>query len=294
MYNISAKNFVFAMSKENPPMLTVPSGSTLIFETNDALDGQIRSAGQSIESLDWERVNPATGPVAIEGAMPGDAIKVMIKRIDISGNGVMAAIPGFGVFGDETTSASLEVMSIYESHIAFGHGINLPYRPMLGVIGVAPADDPIPCGTPGSHGGNMDCKKIAPGSHLYLPVFCPGALLAMGDAHACMGDGEIMGTGVEAPATVEVEVELLCNFTIADPLLEADGFLYSIVSDDTLESATKRAVANIRDMVAKKMNLDNNTAGMLLSAIGELEICQVVDPLVTVRFGIAKEYALSF
>ncbi|MCL2249150.1 MAG: acetamidase/formamidase family protein [Oscillospiraceae bacterium] len=291
-YNISAENFVFAMSKENPPVLTIPSGSSLIFETNDALDGQIRSAGQSIESLDWERVNPATGPVAIEGAMPGDSIKVTIKRIDITGTGIMAAIPGFGVFGDETTSASLEIMPIYDDYIDFGHGIKLPYRPMLGVIGVAPAGDPIPCGTPGSHGGNMDCKKIAPRSELYLPVFCPGALLAMGDAHACMGDGEIMGTGVEAPATIEVEVELLKKFTITDPLLEADGLIYSLVSADTLENATKRAVANIRDMVAKKMNLDNNTAGMLLSAIGELEICQVVDPLVTVRFGIAKEYVL--
>ena len=293
MYNISSENFVFAMSRENPPVLTVPSGSKLVFETKDALDGQIRSAGQSIESLDWERVNPATGPVTIEGAEPGDAIKVAIKRIEVKGNGIMAAIPGFGVLGDEIKEASLEVMSIHDDHVDFGHGIKLPYRPMLGVIGVAPADESIPCGTPGSHGGNMDCKKIAPGNYLYLPVFCSGALLAMGDVHACMGDGEIMGTGVEVSATVEVEVELLKNFAITDPLLEADGFVYSVVSADTPENATKRAVTNMRDMVAEKMNLDNNTAGMLLSAIGELEICQVVDPLVTVRFGTPKEYVLN-
>jgi len=163
---------------------------------------------------------------------------------------------------------------------------------MIGVIGVAPEGDAVLCGTPGSHGGNMDCKKIAPGSSLYFPVFHPGALLAMGDVHACMGDGEIMGTGVEVPAKVEVSVELIKGFTISDPLLESSGMIYSVASADTLENAANKAVRNIRDMAASKLGLDADVAGMLLSAIGELEVCQVVDPLLTVRFGMPKEYVL--
>ena len=290
MFTVEGTRFVHTMSKENPAMLTVPSGSRLVFETNDALDGQIEDQSQGIASLDWERVNPATGPVAIENAMPGDAIKVVIEKIQATGNGVMAAIPGFGIFGDEVTVPSVRVMPLGGGTIPFNDEISLPVRMMIGVIGTAPAGDPVPCGTPGSHGGNMDCKKIAPGNTLYLPVFHPGGLLALGDVHACMGDGEVMGTGVECPANVTVAVELIKGLTIPDPMLEVGEMIYSIVSADTLENASKKAAGNIRAMVEKKMRLGLNDAGMLLSAIGELEICQVVDPLMTVRFGMPKKY----
>ena len=138
----------------------------------------------------------------------------------------------------------------------------------------------------------MDCKEISPGNILYLPVFHPGGLLSMGDVHACMGDGEIMGTGVEVPANVWVTVEIIKGLDIPDPLLETSDMIYSVASDDTLENATKKAVSNIREMVASKLKMDLDTTGMLLSAIGELKICQVVDPLLTVRFGMPKEYVL--
>jgi len=280
------------MSKDNPSVLTAPSGSRLLFETNDALDGQVTNSDQSISALNWERVNPATGPVAIEGAMPGDALKITIESIEPAATGIMAAIPGFGVFGESTAQSSLRVMPIHNDHIEFGDGIKLPFRPMIGVVGVAPTGDPVRNGVPGSHGGNMDCKKISPGSILYLPVFHPGGLLAMGDVHACMGDGEIMGTGVEVPAKVVVIVDLVKSMNIPDPLLETVDMIYGIASDETLEKASKIAVRNIRDMVAAKLKLDDATTGMLLSAIGELEICQIVDPLMTVRFGVPKAYVL--
>jgi len=292
VFTVGAANFIFSMSKDHPAVLSVPSGSKLVFETNDALDGQIKDPSQGIASLDWERVNPATGPVAIEGAMPGDAIKVTIEKIQPTGNGVMAAIPGFGLFGGEVTAPSIRVMPLDGDAIPFSDEISLPMRMMIGVIGTAPAGDPIPCGTPGSHGGNMDCKKIAPGSTLYLPVFHPGGLLALGDVHACMGDGEIMGTGVECPANVTVTLTLKKGFTIPDPMLEAGEMIYSVASADTLENASRKAVGNIRAMVEKKMKLSSNDAGMLLSAVGQLEICQVVDPLMTVRFGMPKQYVI--
>ena len=290
VYKVSSEQFVFSMSKDNPAVLSVPSGSKIVFETSDALDGQVRSESQSIDTLDWGRVNPATGPVAIENAKPGDALKVTVENIEVSGDGVMAAIPGLGILEADITEASLVVLPIKDGYIPFSSGISLPFRPMIGVIGVAPSGDSVPCGTPGSHGGNMDCKLIAPGSILYLPVFHLGGLLAMGDVHACMGDGEIMGTGVECAATVTVTVELIKNLNITDPMLEVSDMIYSVTSADTLENASKIATCNIRDMVASKMNIDKNTAGMLLSAIGQLEICQVVDPLLTVRFGVPKKY----
>ena len=292
MLSVPRENYIYAMSKDNPAVLTVPSGAGLCFETNDALHGQVMSDGQSISALDWERVNPATGPVAVEGAEPGDAIKVNIEQIEISGMGIMAALPGLGIFSGSITEGKLKIMPVLGDQIEFGYGINLPIRPMIGVIGTAPAGEAIPCGTPGSHGGNMDCKKIAPGSVLYLPVFHPGGLLAMGDLHAAMGDGEVMGTGVEVSGKVWVTVNLIKGLYIPDPLLETRDMIYSIASADTLENASLKAAGNIREMVVSKLGLDPETAGMLMSAAGQLEICQVVDPLMTVRFGMPKEYVM--
>jgi len=285
---ISSDNYINAMSADNPAVVTVPPGSRLVFETHDALHGQIQNEEQGIDSINWERVNPATGPVAIEGAEPGDTLKISIEKIVCDSIGVMAAIGGFGALADDIVKPGIKVLKILDDRIPFMEGVDLPLKPMIGVIGTAPAVGAVSCGVPDHHGGNLDCKLVAPGNILYLPVFHPGALLAMGDVHACMGDGEIMGTGVETAAKVHVTVELIKGQTISDPMLETPDTIYSLVSDETLELASIRAIKNIRNMIAEKFNVDNNTAGMLISAVGNLEICQIVDPKLTVRFGVPK------
>lgn len=287
-YVIPSEQAIYAMDKNNSPVLTVPSGSKLVFQTCDCFHGQVKNASQSIDSLDWDHINPATGPVFVEGAEPGDTLKITIEQIAFTGNGVMAAIPGAGVFGSEVTQSSIKMLKVSDNQIDFGNGIVLPVRPMIGVIGTAPENEGIPCGTPGSHGGNMDCTKIAPGNTLYLPVFHPGGLLAMGDVHACMGDGEIMGTGVEIPAEITLIAELVKNHSITDPMLDTPDYWYTIASGQTLESASQLAIRNMRDWIAGKLALGRDVAGMLLSAAGNLEICQIVDPKVTVRFGFPK------
>jgi len=285
---ISSDNYMHAMSADNPAVMTVPSGSKIVFETHDALHGQVQNEENGLDNMDWERVNPATGPVAIEGAEPGDSLKITIEKIECDDTGVMAAIDGFGALADDIDKPSVKILKILDDRIPFMEGVDLPLKPMIGVIGTAPAVGTVSCQVPDHHGGNLDCKLVAPGNILYLPVFHPGALLAMGDVHACMGDGEIMGTGVEAAAKVHVTVELIKGQTISDPILETPDTIYSLVSDETLELASIRAIKNIRDMIAEIQNIDKNTAGMLISAIGDLEICQIVDPKLTVRFGVPK------
>lgn len=286
---IMADQYIGAMSKDNPPVLRAPSGSSLIFETNDCFHGQVESESQGIQAVDWERINPATGPVYIEGAERGDALLVRINQIEFTGPGVLAAIPDTGVFGGEVSKSRVKLMTVADGAVDFGHGIRLAVSPMVGVIGVAPEHGPIANGVPGSHGGNMDCTLIAPGNALYLPVFHPGGLLAMGDAHALMGDGEVMGCGVEIPARVHVTVELVKGCAVSAPIILTDERVYAIVSDDSLEAASAGAVRVIRDLVARQHSIDKDEAGMLLSIAGSLEICQIVDPKVTARFGISKE-----
>lgn len=279
---------IFAMSSENEPVMQVTSGTTMTFVTKDCFNNQLLGEDAVIDALDWDAINPATGPVYIEGAEPGDILKVKIEEIKVAEYGTMAAIPENGVLGDLVTKSVVKRIAVKDGVAAFSPEIQIPCKPMIGVIGVAPEEGEIPCGEPGSHGGNMDNTRIAAGATLYLPVFHEGALLAMGDVHACMGDGEIMVTGVEIPAEVTVTVEVLKNATIENPMLEDEEFYYTIASDEDVEKAVFTAVHAMTEVVMKRLGMSLEEAGMLLSAMGNLEFCQVVDPKRTVRMALKK------
>src|SRR5699024_320307 len=108
-----------------------------------------------MDSLDWDHINPATGPVYVEGAKAGDVLKVEILEIELEEEGTMCCLPGDGVLGPDVQQSSVKKVPVRDGICLFD-GIQIPANPMIGVIGVAPAGDPVPCGTPGSHGGNMD------------------------------------------------------------------------------------------------------------------------------------------
>ena len=285
---IKNNNLIYGMSSKNQPVLEVESGSTIVFETCDCFENQICSQDQPIEKLDWDRINPATGPLYIKGAELGDTLKIEILKIDMNDYGVMAAIPGSGVFGDSISKSKIKILPIENGRAIFNDSIYIPCKPMIGVIGVAPKEEPIPNGEPGSHGGNMDNNKIAEGSTLYLPVFHTGALLSIGDLHAAMGDGEIMVTGIEIAGRVTVKVDLLKEHEIRNPILEYNDKVYTIASHEDLYQAVKISAEDMLYRVMRKLKIDVNEAGMLLSAIGNTEICQVVDPKMTARFSMPK------
>ena len=279
---------IYQMDAANQPVLHVPDNTAIVFHTQDCFGGQITSESEKIEALDWERINPAAGPIFIEGAMPGDTLKIHIENIVVGDQGIMAAIPENGVLGNSVEEAKIRIMKVERGSVRFNDTISIPCNPMIGVIGVAPKEGAIPCGTPGSHGGNMDNTKIKKGSILYLPVFHEGALLSIGDVHARMGDGEIMVTGVEIPARVAVYVEILKECPIEDPMLEDTAHVYTIASHENLEKAIEIATKAMNGIVQKKLGLSMEEAGMLMSAVGNVQICQVVDPKRTVRFAMPK------
>jgi len=289
MLKIEKQQKVYQMCKKNPPVAKVESGTEILFEMSDAFNDQITSSDQEISKLDWSNVNPATGPVYIKGAEVGDVLKVHIKEINIESRGVTAAIPNAGLLGDMVTTAEVKVLDIKDGYVQFNDQIKVPINPMIGVIGVAPAGKAIPCGTPDAHGGNMDNKKIEAGTTLYFPVFTEGALLAMGDLHAAMGDGEIMVTGLEIAGSVKVKVEVLKGKSIDHPILETPTHFYTIASHKDLLEAVKISTLEMQKLVMEQLGLSFNEAGMLLSMTGDAEIAQVVDPLLTARFGMSKD-----
>jgi amidase len=279
---------VFAFGGDTEPALTVPAGTRLRLETADCFDDQVQAQDDVLDAIDWDRVNPATGPVFVEGVHAGDVLSVLIESIDVGPQGVMAVAPGFGVLGDEFPVQVHRIVAIADGTARIADGIAVPLRPMIGVIGVAPAGPPVSTASPGPHGGNMDTRLIGAGAVLYLPVAHEGALFAAGDLHAAMGDGEICGTGVEVSGAITLRLDVRSDLRIEEPVLETPDHVVTIASAETLDAAAEAATRYMVALLTERLGVSLEVATMLMSAGGDLQVSQIVDPLRTARFALPK------
>ncbi|MBI2941739.1 MAG: acetamidase/formamidase family protein [Chloroflexi bacterium] len=208
----------YVIGPDVAPALVVDPGATVALETEDALSGRIRTArdqqSERLARFHAERdagvigPNPVTGPIFVRGAEPGDTLVVRIDHIDLDDQGVTRFRKALSPLGDLFAADRIKIVRVADGLVHWSERLRFPARPMVGVIGTAPALEALSSGRPGSHGGNMDCPEIAPGATVYLPVAVPGGLLFVGDCHAAMGDAEIGNTAIEARATVTLTVGL--------------------------------------------------------------------------------------
>ena len=281
---------VFSFCKTNEAVVSIDAPATIDVATKDCFSNQLREPEDAIDALDWDATNPATGPVFVNGAEPGDTLKVTINKIDVDEKGTVCALENEGTLGHIVFGNHVKIVHIENGEAVFTPEIRIPIKPMIGVIGVAPAGEAVGCGTPGHHGGNMDNTMVAEGAVLYFPVAVEGALLALGDVHAVMGDGEIGVTGLEIPAEVNLTVEVIKGKAPEYPVLENEDSFSIIVSKETVDEATVRATELMHDFLAERMDISSPDIIMLMSLVGDVEICQIVDPLKTVRFVFPKKY----
>lgn len=283
MHRVEKRYKIFAFSPNNKPVLTVSSGEQVVFETTDCYNDQLKDATCQRSDLNDDFDNPATGPLYIKDALPGDTLKVEIVSIDLATYGIMAIGQGSGPAGDRIQDEETRIMKIEGNAIHFSDTLVLEASPMIGVIGTAPKEGVISTIVPDAHGGNMDCRTIRAGATVYLPVNVPGALLSMGDLHALMGDGEAGGCGVEAggQVTVRVSVEKNCPFPL--PAVIFDDKLMCITSEKTLDQAAYTCTNDMHRFLVESVGIEKKEANMLISAVGQLIVCQIVDPLLTVR-----------
>lgn len=288
MIRVTKTHHVFSMSADAVPAARAQVGDTVVLETADCFSDQVRSGADTPGAVDWSRINPATGPVYVEGAQPGDVLAVSVERIDVASRGVMAVSEGFGVLRERFEGTSFRIVEIEDGHAVVA-GARVPAVPMIGVLGVAPAGAPVPCGSPGPHGGNMDTRLIGEAAIVYLPVAVPGALLAAGDLHAAMGDGEICGTGVEVSGVISLRVDLRGDLEVVNPVVETADVVATIASAVSLDEAADLATRDMADLLCTRLGLSAGDATMLMSAAGQLQVSQVVDPLKTARFALPKD-----
>jgi len=292
-HTIHADHHHFGWDRSIPPVLTIAPGETVAFECPDASGGQLsaKSTVADVPKLDFGKVNPVTGPVFIDGAEPGDALKVTIHEFKPSGFGWTANIPGFGLLADQFEAPALHLWTYDASGrtpAAFSPKGNVPLKPFAGTIGLAPAEPGLHSVVPPRRvGGNLDIRDLSAGTTLYLPIEVAGALFSVGDTHAAQGDGEICGTAIESPMSVVLSFDLekranlkTPRFTTAGPVtshIDAHGYDATTGIGPDLMQATRDAVTGMIDLISRRHGLAPVDAYMLCSVCGDLRISEVVD-----------------
>lgn len=283
----------FGWNKSNPPVVRVAPGESIEFHPVDSSGGQLTPASTvaDIARLDFGKVNPVAGPVFVEGAEPGDAIKVTLLNFAPSGWGWTANIPGFGLLADQFKEPALHIWKYDAATLApamYGPGGRVPLKPFCGTIGLAPAEPGLHSIVPPRRmGGNMDIRDMAAGTELYLPVEVAGGLFSVGDTHATQGDGEVCGTAIESPCSLAARFELIKGAKLAFPRFTTPGPVnrhmdvggYEVttgIGPDLMEGA-RAAVSGMIDLLSKRYNMNAVDAYMLCSVCGDLRISEIVD-----------------
>lgn len=306
-YRPGPDDFKYTFGQSRPVMKVRP-GTVIETYTEDCYDGRVKKPDDLPTAvIPPGHDNPQTGPFYIEGAEPGDTLAVHLISLEpVRDHAISSYFPGFGILAPTKYTAMLnpslpETVWWYQVDKNKGtvrfrarHGnfsCELPIKPFLGCLGVAPADNEVRTTVvPEAFGGNLDSPEVRPGHTIYLPVNVKGALLFLGDGHLVQGEGEIIGTAVEAAMKVVLYVDLVKNKKIDWPRIESDEYLMSLGSYRPLEDAFRIAHRDLVDWLVSDYHLETMDAYQLLSQVGEARIAQVVDPNYTIVARIPKKY----
>lgn len=294
IHRLTASDVVYAIDRAVPPRLTVEAPAEIVIDTLDARAGRLKRP-EDVETTApdyrdrFPKANPATGPIAIAGAEPGDVLTAEILAIDLAESGYTLVKPGFGVLPGMVERPVARICPVVDGAIQFG-SLRVPLRPMIGVIATAPDGDPVGTAYVGRHGGNLDCNLIAVGAKVHLPVRVPGALFFLGDIHAVMGDGEISGSGFEIAASVRLRLSLTKGGAVEWPWLETADRIVTLGAAKMLDDAADIAIGAMLKMLVARHGISETDAYMLLSIRGDLAINQACrSPVETsIRFEFPK------
>lgn len=288
----------FGWNRDHAPNLTVGPGETVTFEIVDTGGGEITPSTklQDMDKLRHDRFTPLTGPVAVDGAMPGDALKITFLGFKASGWGWSHISSEYGILADQFPDPLLKIWHYDAScrEPADYEGLaSIPLRPFPGIIGLAQDR----AGTASSlppyvTGGNLDVRDLTEGSELYLPVEVPGGLLSLGDTHVAQGHGELAGTAIESPVDIAVKVELVKAAGLAGPMFMTparrptpspdDGFYATCGVSADLTQAARSATSQMLDLLGKRHRIAPLDAYLLCSLCGDLVINEMVNRPVNV------------
>lgn len=292
MTRITRDQLIYGFEAGQTPVARIASGSVVTVETHDTSTGRIHEPGdvsKFVAVRDPKKVNPAAGPIWVEGAEPGDALAVEILAIRLGPQGWVRVLQGAGVLQDGMRDFGVCMVQTDGDDLVFGGKVRFKARPMVGVLGTAPATGTVYTAHPGANGSNADFNAATVGTTVHLPVHVPGALLGIGDIHASMGDGEVSGTGVEISGEVDARVSVIKGAAPRRIWLETPDDWIRTGQGATLEEAVHEGVDEMTRFLMTELGLDRTEAFLLVSARGDVRIGQAAcikgcDATVYVRF----------
>lgn len=284
----------YEYSRHVEPRLRIASGETIVVESEDAFSGQIRTPADRRDKTTMPFSNPQTGPIWIDGAEPGDALAITIESITPTRGHCVTRTGDAGMLAQWLGSDcphGTHLCPIRDGQIHWSDELTIPYAPMLGCIGTAPAWG-VPTTLPaGRHGGNMDIVEVCPGNTVYLGVFVPGGYLFLGDAHAAMGHGELSASGLEMAAETVITVKLLKGKSIGGPRIESSDEIMTIASGSPMERSAAHAMGELILWMETDYGWDRWRAYDLLTHVAQMSIGFYA--IGTVAAKIAKRYLNS-
>jgi amidase len=293
IHRIGRDQVVFSMDPATPPVLEIQSGDTVVFETRDSLNGAIRSEADLPSRADLATALPATGPVFVSGAEPGDSLSIRIDSVVPDSWGYTVILPAHSVLPKVFSKELTRIIDLSGGFAELHPGVRIPLRPFPGLIAVAPRVRVASNIPPGDYGGNMDTKDMVAGTTLFLPVFVPGALVVCGDLHPTQGDGESSSTSVECCGTITLTIEVRKGRTIPRPQIETPDAYATFASGESLQEAYETALLDMVHFLAAEKRMSPEDAYLLCGLAGDIRICQLVNIRPAARVVVPKEVFTS-
>ena len=284
MQKVSKNHVVRTFDATHPPAARVRPGDVFVMETNDRFRDW-----HDAKAWPMEQLTVMTGPVFVEGVQPGQVLMVDILDVrPTQGFGYVVAIPGFGMFKDKVEFRK-KIVPIEGNQVRYNDTITLPFAPMVGKLGVAPAQGSLPSSASGAFGGELSNTQVGPGSTVYLPVFAEGGLLTIEDVHARMGDGEAAASAVEMAAEVTMRCGVASELKLSHPLVVTRDEVLALGEGETLEVAAQMALDGMANLLMERTKVDLTEAAMLVSIAADMRISYIGGTPYRVRAAMKRE-----
>jgi amidase len=283
MRRLSRDKYTTVLDPTLPPAITIASGEELVVETWDAYMGVWGADEQPTV------MGPATGPIAVEGASPGDALKVEILAIRPASAAMHDVRAGRGFLGDEFIKRHPTVMPIRDGHLEFPGGLRIPANPSVGLIATTPNEVQQTASDSGPYGGDIDMKELTAGSIIWLPVFVPGGLLVLGDCHAVVGDGAVGGTGAECAAEITLRVTVEKGLGLKRPRALTPNYFVTVSYGEEVGEAMRQAVRDMVQFLSHEKGMEPYAAYSLLSLAGDIRVSRTFRPISPVKMILSRQ-----
>ena len=284
MKKLTRDNPIYILEPGMNPAITSDAAEDLHVEPWDAFEGIRDPHELDVKSLK----GPATGPIYINGAEPGDSLKVDFISISPKEGAAHMVMPGRGFLYEDFDEGYPTVMQITDGNVVLPSGVKLPMSPSMGVVATTPTYPQCTATDSGPYGGDIDMKELVEGSSIYLPVFVPGGLLALGDCHAVVGDGAVAGTGAECSSDTHIRVTVEKGMNISSPRAITPDYFVVLSHGEDLGPAMKQAVRDMVDFLVTEKGLKPYDAYTLCSLAGDIRVSRTFRPISPVKMMLSR------